>query len=147
MAQFVYFAYSYTPEPRMLTRFLIFSCVTKWNFILVYKDNIREMSAFRRLSLNPLQRDRCRGTANPLAGEKKHPVCRSTEPSWSGTGGGGPPSYILTRDESQDQLSLLLRTGSHLLCAGHYFAASSGVSTTCHFRKPQEESTFVLAGY
>lgn len=110
MAQFVYFAYSSTPEPRMLTRFLILSCVNKWNFILVYKDNIREMSAFRRLSLNPLQRDRCRGTANPLAGEKKHPVCRSTEPSCSGTGG-GCPSYILTRDELQDQLFGLLRTG------------------------------------
>lgn len=107
MGQFVRFAYSSTPEPRMLTRFLILSCVTKWNFILVYKDNIREMSAFRRLSLNPLQRDRwCRGTANPLAGEKKHLVCRSAEFSWSGTGGGGPPSYILTQDELQDQLSL-----------------------------------------
>lgn len=110
MAQFVYIAYSFTPEPRMLTWFLILSCVTKWNVILVYKDNIREMSAFRRLSLNHLQRDRCRGTANPLAGEKKHPVCRSTEPSCSWTGG-GCPSYILTQGELQDQLFGRLKTG------------------------------------
>lgn len=81
-----------------------------------------------------MQRDRCRGTANPLAGEKKHPVCRSAEPSWSGTGGGGPPSYILTRDESQDQLSGLLRTGNSspwLLRTGISSQGSWGLGLTC----------------
>lgn len=112
----MYFTYSSTPEPIIFTRFLILSCVTKYNFVIVYKDNTREVSAFRRLSLNPLRRDRWCVTANPLAGEK-HPVCRSTEPSWPGTGGRCPPSYILTRDGSQDQLPGSGSWGLSLTCS------------------------------